>query len=417
MAKTFATTNPYDVYNAVRNTASLDYQSRIPVATQNNIADVWNALDDYEPSMNEFLFNVVNKIGLTIVTSKIFNNPLSIFYKGKLRNGATVEELFINLVQAEQYDPEKAEKTVLQRALPDVRSAYHTLNYQNFYKLTVPEDEINLIFLRPEGIFDFISRVVERLYTSSEWDLYLTTKQLAIEGITSGHVYPVTIPQPTSKDNIEDIIATANGMSNKLTFMSTLYNYAGVATRTPFDEQYLLVDAMFEAKVGVKVLAEAFNMNEAQYKARRTLIDDFGELNDVVAMLVDKDFFQIWDKINKTKSMDNGEGLYRNFWFHVWKIFSSSPFANAIVFTTSTSAITSVTVTGATTATAGSKSTYTATVVKTGYASEGVVWSIEGGGTITSDGVATFPTAGTYTVTATSVYDSTKSGSAEVTVS
>lgn len=417
MAKTFATTNPADVYNAIRNSASLEYKNRIPIATQENIEDsVLSALDAYEPAFNEFLFNVVNKIGLTLVTSKYFDNPLSVFYKGKLNYGTTVEELFINLIKAEEYNPEKAEKTVFQRALPDVRAAYHTLNFQNFYKVTIQDGDIDLIFTNANGIFDFINRIVERLFTSSEWDLYLTTKQLAIEAAKDGHMFPVTIPSGETKDDLETIIATINGYSNIITFMKNRFNYAGVDTLTKFPEQRVLIDAMFEAKVGVKVLAEAFHMEEARYKAERILVDDFGELTDVVAMLVDENFFQIYDKKNKTKTMDNGEGDYRQYWYHVWKIFSTSPFANAIVFTTSTNSVGNIRVQGSASASVG-KSQYTAVVTKTGYASGGVVWSIDNDGTITSDGTAIFPTSGTYNITATSVYDPTVSGSIEVSVS
>ena len=53
----------------------------------------------------------------------------------------------------------------------------------------------------------------------------------------------------------------------------------------------------------------------------------------------------------------------------------------------------------------------------TGASNTGVTWSVEGGGTITSSGIYTAPTqAGTVTVTATSLADSTKKGSATLSV-
>ena len=49
-----------DVANSIRATASADYQARIPVLTQENIAEYGNAMMNYQPAQNEFLHNLVN---------------------------------------------------------------------------------------------------------------------------------------------------------------------------------------------------------------------------------------------------------------------------------------------------------------------------------------------------------------------
>ncbi len=63
---------------------------------------------------------------------------------------------------------------------------------------------------------------------------------------------------------------------------------------------------------------------------------------------------------------------------------------------------------------AGSTVPFSATV--SGAATPGVTWSVSGGGSIGSNGVFTASTAGTFTVTATSVADPSKSSSTSVTV-
>ena len=55
-----------DWINAVRNEAGLDYQSRIPEATQANVQDVIQTLWTYKPYMNQFIDVLVNRIGLVL---------------------------------------------------------------------------------------------------------------------------------------------------------------------------------------------------------------------------------------------------------------------------------------------------------------------------------------------------------------
>ena len=73
-----------DVLNAIRANASSTYQERIPVATQENIRQIGNAMMTYEATQNEFLSALVNRIGRVIITSKSYTNPLRVFKKGIL---------------------------------------------------------------------------------------------------------------------------------------------------------------------------------------------------------------------------------------------------------------------------------------------------------------------------------------------
>lgn len=81
-----------------------------------------------------------------------------------------------------------------------------------------------------------------------------------------------------------------------------------------------------------------------------------------------------------------------------------------------TSTVTGVTVSpAAATVVNGSSQQYTANVQGTNSPSQAVTWAISGAGSISSTGLAT-GAAGTYTVTATSVQDPTKSGTETFTV-
>lgn len=410
-----------DVLNAIRANASSTYQERIPVATQENIRQIGNAMMTYEATQNEFLSALVNRIGRVIITSKSYTNPLRVFKKGILEYGETIEEIFVNIAKAKQFDPSVAEEEVFKREIPDVNAVFHKMNLQNFYKVTVSNEQLRQAFLSSQGINDLIGYIVDSLYTGAEFDEYITMKQLIVDAANNGEMYAVNIPA-VSSDNTKTIVSTIKSVSNQLEFMSSTYNSMGVLTHTRKNRQVLIIDAALDAAIDVDVLAYAFNMDKAEFMGRRVLVDNFGELKGVVAALVDEDWFMVYDNFIGFTENYNGQGLYWNYFYHVWKTFSTSPFSNAILFTTQDVAVTNVTVSpNNITHNTGSSQTvqFTANVTATGYAPKDVVWSTTSAtATITENGTLTIPTTTdtTFTVRATSVYNSAKYGEATVTV-
>lgn len=412
-----------DILNVIRANASSTYQERIPEATQDNIREIGNAMLTYESTQNEFLNALVNRIARVIITSKSYQNPLRMFKKGVLEFGETIEEIFVNIARAHQFDPAVAEKEVFKREIPDVNAVFHKMNYQNFYKTTISNEQLRQAFLSYQGISDLIARIVDSLYTGSEFDEFLVMKQLIVDAANDGKMYAVTIPEVTP-DNAKTIVAKIKGVSNSMEFMSTTYNSMGVLNYTKKENQIFLIDAAFDAMIDVEVLASAFNMSKAEFMGQRVLIDNFGELTGVYAAIVDKDWFMVFDNWIGFTENYNGQGLYWNYFYHCWKTFSTSPFSNAVLFTTNATSVTSVTVTPPTAElTKGSSMQFSAAVVTSGYVPKGVTWSVSGTSdtvsTITPDGLLTVPTAEqntTLTVTATSVYDASKKGTSTVTL-
>ena len=335
--------NSVQILNCIRDSASATYQERIPVATQNNIRDIGNAMMQFQSTQNEFLNALVNRIARVIITSKSYTNPLAMFKKGIMEYGEQVEEIFVNIAKAHPFDPDVAEENVFKREIPDVDAVFHRMNYQNFYKVTISNEQLRQAFLSAEGVTDLIARIVDTLYSGSEFDEFLIMKQLIADAARAGKMYPINIPAPSAA-TAKQIVTTIKGISNKLEFMSNQYNYMGVLNFTKKENQILLIDAEFDATIDVEVLASAFNMSKAEFMGQRVLVDNFGDLTGVVAALVDRDWFMVFDNLMSFTENYNGEGLYWNYFYHVWKTFSSSPFSNAILFTTGAVGVTSVAV-------------------------------------------------------------------------
>lgn len=448
--------NSVDIMNAIRSDASSGYQAAVPLAadTVESIKEIGQVILQNEDLRNEFLHALYNRIGMVIITSKLYSNPWSMFKRGILELGEVVEEIFVNLAKPHQFNPTLAETNLYRREFPDVQAAFHRLNYQKFYKTTVSRDELRQAFLSWNGLDDLISRIVQALYTSAAYDEFVVMKYMLARLALDGKIHPVTvaaISNPATKDELETVIGTVKGISNSLTFMSPNYNMAHVQNFSNKDDQFLIVSAAFDGMVDVKVLAAAFNMDRAEFMGHRVMVDSFAmqddqrlaelfanepnytpftsaekaELENIGAILVDRDFFMIFDNLLEAGEKYNPEGRYWNYWLHVWQIFSASPFANAAVFTSTENTVASLTVLpAAPTVRVGRAQQFAVDAEFTGFGGQSVLWSVSGNQsnqtTINSSGllsVATDETAATLTVTATSTITPTVKATTTVTVS
>lgn len=344
-----------DILNVIRTNASLEYQSQVPTVTQAaDIPKVGEVLLGYPALANQFLNALVNRIALVRVNSATFNNPYSRLKKGYLEFGETVEQIFVNIAKAMHFDPEKAESREFKRYLPDVKAAFHVINWRVLYPVTIEDDQLRTAFLSLEGVTDLIAKIVDTVYTAAEYDEFLLFKYLIIKSVAAGRMYPVSV----DTSDIKNAAIGFRGTSNLLPFMSNKYNAARVQNTTPKDRQAIFMDAFFNAQFDVNVLASAFNMDKADFMGRLHLIDDFttfdndrfdvirsesdgleevtstelSAMADVLGVMVDEDWFQVYDNVNKFTEKYIASGLRWNYFYHTWKTISTSPFANAVVF-------------------------------------------------------------------------------------
>ena len=352
-----------DILNTIRANASLEYQNSVPEVTKaTDIPKVGEVLYGYPALANQFINALVNRIALVRVNSATFNNAYAELKKGYLEFGETVEEVFVGIAKAREFSAEKAEARELKRTLPDVRNAFHTMNYRVQYPITIQDEDLRMAFLSINGVQDLIAKIVDAVYTAAEYDEFLLFKYLMIKAITSGKMYPIAFDDA----DIKNAAKAFRGASNQLTFMSTKYNASGVHTTTPREDQYIFMDSTFNADFDVDVLASAFNMDKATFIGKLKLIDDWttfdSERFDVImagsdmiepitqnelalmanvkAVLIDSEWFQIYDNANRMTEKYVASGMYWNYFYNVWKTVSSSPFSNAIVFVTDSATIT-----------------------------------------------------------------------------
>nr|DAI36884.1 MAG TPA: Head protein [Caudoviricetes sp.] len=358
IAKSTLQASTLDIMNAIRQNASYDYQQSVPVvAKASDIPKVGEVICGTPAFANQYMNALVNRIALVMTKSATFNNPYASLKKGYLEFGETVEEIFVQIANVVDYTPEKGAAREFKRTLPDVKSAFHTMNWRVMYPVTIQDEDLRLAFLAESGVHDLVAKIVDSVYKAAEYDEFLLFKYLLIKAVSHGKMFPMSIGTGT---DLKEAGATFRGASNDLTFMQTKYNASGVRTNTPREHQAIFMDSWFNAKYDVAVLAAAFNMDKATYTGALHLIDDWtsfdnerfdvirknsdgleevtseelASMQNVKAVLVDTEWFQIYDNNAKFTEQYCASGMYWNYFYHVWKTISSSPFSNAIVFVT-----------------------------------------------------------------------------------
>lgn len=434
-----------------------------------SIAPIGQIIINNERYKNAFI-NAINVIGLTMIDRNYWDDPWENFTNnGYMSFGDSARELAVDIADVFDYNYYANDVDhFLDNVVPNIYEYIHPLNYQKFYKTTTSDTQMAMAFSEEGGLRSLIDEIISSLYEGYKYDKYIVNKYMLCRRILDGTVTPIQIANYNSL-SARERVAKMKNISNLMTFRNPNYNPTGLRIATPFSKQIAIVNTDFEASLSTEVLATSFFRNDAEMKSRMALIDGYGNhdvarlsevlgsqfvsftdneltaLAKIPACIIDDEWFQ-----NKTYRLDgasetdvegvfteggragfkrtsfyNPETMKNNHWLHYWGIKSTSPFKQAVVFTLDSIAVSSVSVSPSTaTVTPGQELQLTATVATTGFANKGVVWSVDStskadGVTITAGGVLKVPSnasVSSVTVTATSVYDSTKYNTATITV-
>jgi len=355
-----------DILNVIRANASAEYRDKIPeVSTEETVIKVGQTLYGYPRLANEFIGALVNRIAAVAIKSADFNNKFKSLKKGYMEFGDTIAEYFVQIAKAREFSPEKAEKREFKRTLPDVRAAFHIMNYKVQYPITIQNEDLRQAFTSMGGVEDLIAKIINAVYVAAEYDEFLLFKYLIIKAVSHGKMHPIGV----DGSDLKNYAVQFRSLANKLTFIGTKYNEASVHTNTDKKALRIFMDTDFNASFDVNVLASAFNMDKAEFMGKLQLIDDFttfdNERFDVIragsdcieevtadelalmskvkAIMVDEEWFQVYDNLSAFSETYVASGLYWNYFYNIWKTISSSPFSNAIVIVDNTATITPLT--------------------------------------------------------------------------
>lgn len=332
------------VFNVIHESGSQVFMETVPSATKDNIQTISNILfnDAYQPMLNEFVTNLINRIGLTIIRNKTFSNPLSILRKGSMPLGTDIQDLYENPAEAEQYElSNTAMAKLLTITDPDTHVAYYRRNRKDLYTKTISRENLQGAFISWEKFESYISAITTSLYSGNYIDEFELTKSLVDGAYDNNKVIVETVSAVTDETSAKAFIKKCRSLFNKMKLPSTQYNayskFSGakgvIKTWTEEDRFVLIVTSDVMAEVDVDVLARAFNIENTKFLGRVIEVDSF-ENEEIQAILCDESWFQIYENLMRFDEFYNARTMTWNEYLHVWQTYAICPFANSVVLAT-----------------------------------------------------------------------------------
>lgn len=431
------------VLNAIRNSASIEYRNYIPAAyaANDSILKIGSIMRDYPFLYNEYI-DLIGRFVRYEYSARMMQNHLAFGKRGMLPYGKTIGEIFVGLAEPFQFDPKT--NNLWNVVLPDVEAAYHVVNSDIIYQVDVSPTAIDSAFLSWDEQYDFIERIIRRMYDSAAYDDEQKMKYLIAINLLNGNIKTIGIQGTATEEASRSSTKTIKGTSNNFVFPKTEYNRAGVLNHCEKDEQYIIMTADYDAATDIDVLAQAFNMGKAEFEGHRVLIDSFGSLNqerlakiidgyetisdaditalnNIGAVLMSKGWFMVYDSAFDMDSQKISKRRSYQYTLHNRQILSSSPYENCVAFGTTEPSVTGISVTPNTaTLSKGETIQLNANVGTAGFAPQTVIWSsddanttVDGGGFVTT----TSTSKGTVKITAKSAFNSAKTATSTLTIS
>ena len=331
--------------NKVRTENKAMYEGRIPEATRTNIEAIRYAMlsEDNVQVANDFIERIINKLAKSVVIVKRFHNPLEPLKKGTIPLGDTIEEIYNNFLKA---DPDGFNgERLFERTLPDTKVLYHRTNLKLQYPITVDRLKLEKAFKSYDHLEKFVNDIIAQLYNSAELDEFLNMKELFKSAKTNNALKTIVVTNPLeSEANAKKFIQEVKTYSGMMKYPSSEYNSyltgqseddTPLLTFSRYDEQILVLPEAVNTAVDVTVLANTFNMSVADFNKTRKVLVDVIPIDNCVGLLVDKNFFQVYDKYSIVTQDFNAKGVYTNYYLNIEQVMAYSILTNALAFVTS----------------------------------------------------------------------------------
>lgn len=379
MAEKLDMTN-INMLNAVRETMSVDYRDRVPVATRDNIADIAKTLTDpYNPmARNELVPALVNLIASQSISTEAFRNPLRVLNSNAMPYGNGEQEVYVNFAQGYAHDAKISIEDATAIYDSYIMALYHKINFNNDYPVTIWFEDMRGAFLDNYGLRSLVQAKVESVVSACNWDEFTTAKELIASAKRAGQIYPVHVDAVTDQASANALAKQIQSYIDKIQFPNPLYNFAGATSAAKEDTILLFVDPDTKAAMNVDSYASAYNLDRMIPKAQQVLIDNFNDAEGIVAVLVDKRFFKIREQYRLMVPDNVNRGLRWNSTYTVKEMFSYSLFYPVIVFTTEDVLVSAITNTNIRKVSAGTDVDFSAnyTVTSTGVSDKAVDFTL-----------------------------------------
>lgn len=330
------------------------YHQYVPVVTESTTIGEFGApiLDSQNVNVLNDFIGLLKKVVYTAVYNKTYNNPLAELEGDRMPLGQFIEDVYVNPAKARGFDVNDF-AGLLQKYEAQVATQYLTVNSDLQYCVTITREKIRNAFTSWDNLEGLVQAMVNSLFNGAYITRYNQTKGLPLAAFEAGAVKYEVITNPTTEATAKALVRKIRADYAKMQFPSTKYNAwqdvkgegaFALKTWSAPEDLILLISADVEATVSTEVLAAAFNLSQADYIARRILVDDFSQYNDdgtvavdgsmIKAVLCDKSFFKIKTQDFAVDEFYNCNNRTWQYMLNDVRMVNYSLFANAKVYTT-----------------------------------------------------------------------------------
>jgi len=267
---------------------------------------------------------LLDKVGKIVTIDGLFGDRLAGYLEGDdLPLGKTVEEYFIDLTLPTTYTNVTTDGALaIVPSLPTVESVLYSYSLGRAYvKTTLPFDNFERAMNTNEDTANCAAKIMERLQNSYDMVKYQVKKQLI--GNFSEACYAVA----TCKQVIAKPVDTATGEAfikqvKKDIEIASLPNENSLTANALIGSApslVLFVHKGIMPSIEVDTEAGAFNVGKLAIPAKIVVVDDFGTTTNaakIYALLVDERGLKVHNGYNATRSDENGNGDFINYYRH-----------------------------------------------------------------------------------------------------
>ena len=319
-------------FNVIREDSSTVFMNTVPSATADNINTISNILfnESYQPQLNEFVSNLINRVALTIIRNKSFSNPLAMFKKGAVPLGTDIQDIYENPAQAEQYALNNTEMAKLLTITdPDTHVAYYRRNRQDLYTKTIAREALQGAFVSWDKFEEFIQGITTSLYSGNYISEFNYTKDLIDGAYNQGKVITKVVSKPVDEATGKAFLKELRALYTKMSLPSTEYNAYSVmsgsakpvTTWTDKDRMVFIVTADVMASLDVDTLAGVFQLSRADILQRTIVVDKFSN-DEILGVVCDEAWLQIYDNLLRFDEFYNARVMAWNEYLHAWNTFA-----------------------------------------------------------------------------------------------
>ena len=307
--------------NEIRETLIEDnklYQTQLPIVDYTTSSQVYghSLLNLPADLRNKFINALVDRIAYTSFNIRYYKNPFENLKGNETPLGAIGQNIYINPAKGRVYNIDDF-AGLLAKYESDVKAEYNEINADFQYPATIVRQELQKAFVSWRSFEDLIMGIATSLYNGSYIDQYKLTKLLISNAYRTNSIQMETISisniNAPSTAELENITAKLRELYLNFQEPGDEYNAwkkvggygRAIETWTPAEDIVVFINTKMASWLSVKVLANAFNIDEASLMGRVYTTKNFdvydGDGNKIfdgskiVAQICDKRWFKIRD--------------------------------------------------------------------------------------------------------------------------